>query len=83
MQTKFVCIIAGYPDALDKCFFSINDGLKRRFPFKYHIDKYTPLELTEILMLMIKNKEWNLDNKLLLHDIIKFNTLLKIIQNYK
>jgi SpoVK/Ycf46/Vps4 family AAA+-type ATPase len=71
-KTKFVCIIAGYPEALEKCFFSVNDGLKRRFPFKYDIDKYTPFELTEILMLMIKNKNWKLDNNLLFNDIIKF-----------
>jgi SpoVK/Ycf46/Vps4 family AAA+-type ATPase len=71
-KTQFICIIAGYPEALEKCFFSINDGLKRRFPFKYNIDKYTPEELTQILMLMIKNKKWKLDNNLTLNEIIEF-----------
>ena len=71
-KTQFICIIAGYPSDLDKCFFSVNDGLKRRFPFKYNIDKYTPIELTHILMLMIKKKNWKLDNKLSFDEIIEF-----------
>jgi SpoVK/Ycf46/Vps4 family AAA+-type ATPase len=71
-KTQFICIIAGYPDDLDKCFFSINDGLKRRFPFKYNIDKYTPTELTHILMLMIKKKDWKLDKQLSFDEIIEF-----------
>ena len=71
-KTQFICIIAGYPDDLDKCFFSVNDGLKRRFPFKYNIDKYTPTELTHILMLMIKKKDWKLDNKLSFDEIVEF-----------
>jgi SpoVK/Ycf46/Vps4 family AAA+-type ATPase len=71
-KTQFICIIAGYPQDLDKCFFSVNDGLKRRFPFKYNIDKYTPIELTHILMLMIKKKNWKLDNKLSFNEIIEF-----------
>jgi len=71
-KTQFICIIAGYPDDLDKCFFSVNDGLKRRFPFKYNIDKYTPTELTHILMLMIKKKNWKLDNQLSFDEIIEF-----------
>jgi SpoVK/Ycf46/Vps4 family AAA+-type ATPase len=71
-KTQFICIIAGYPNDLDKCFFSVNDGLKRRFPFKYNIDKYTPIELTSILMLMIKKKNWKLDNKLSFDEIIEF-----------
>jgi SpoVK/Ycf46/Vps4 family AAA+-type ATPase len=71
-KTQFICIIAGYPDDLDKCFFSVNDGLKRRFPFKYNIDKYTPTELTHILMLMIKKKNWKLDERLYFDEIIEF-----------
>ena len=71
-KTQFICIIAGYPDALEKCFFSVNDGLKRRFPFRYNIEKYTPLELSEMLMLMIQKKDWKIHNSLLLDDIIQF-----------
>jgi hypothetical protein len=48
-KNKFICIIAGYKDALDSSFFKYNDGLKRRFPFRYDIDKYTSDELSMIL----------------------------------
>lgn len=48
-KTKFVCIIAGYSNALEDSFFKYNEGLKRRFPFKYDIEKYSPDELSMIL----------------------------------
>lgn len=48
---KFICIIAGYETDLEKCFFSTNRGLERRFNFKYTIDKYTPDELMRIFKL--------------------------------
>jgi len=46
---KFICIIAGYSDALESSFFSLNSGLHRRFPFRFKIDKYSGVELTQIL----------------------------------
>lgn len=50
---QFHCIIAGYEEELDNNFFSMNPGLKRRFPFRYRIEKYSPDELLEILLLKI------------------------------
>ena len=49
---KFICIIAGYSDALENSFFSLNSGLHRRFPFRFKIDKYSSVELAQIF----KNK---------------------------
>ena len=60
-KKNFILIIAGYPDQLDKCFFSHNEGLKRRFAFRYHIDKYTPTELCRMLKLKIKLSSWSYD----------------------
>lgn len=54
----FICIVAGYPDQVDKCFFGINEGLQRRFPFIYIIDKYTDEELAKILISM--SKDWSI-----------------------
>lgn len=54
----FLCIIAGYKDALNKCFFSQNEGLNRRFPFRYTIEGYTSDELTEIFKIKVKQEEW-------------------------
>lgn len=59
---NFLCIIAGYKDSLEKCFFSYNDGLKRRFPFVYEIEKYTPKELEAIFNKMITDINWKLEN---------------------
>ena len=57
---NFLCIIAGYKDSLDKCFFSYNEGLKRRFPFVYEIEKYTPNDLKNIFKKMIKDMKWEI-----------------------
>jgi hypothetical protein len=60
-KRKFICIIAGYPDELDKCFFSYNPGLKRRFPFRYQIEGYSPDELRDIFLKKITDIKWKLN----------------------
>ena len=69
---KFICIIAGYMNEIDRCFFSQNDGLRRRFPFKYSIEKYNSAELTKILEFKINEIKWSLDKDLIVSDIEKF-----------
>jgi len=44
----FLCIIAGYKDALEDCFFSQNEGLRRRFTFNYDIIPYEWADLFKI-----------------------------------
>lgn len=61
-KSNLLCIIAGYQDALDKCFFAYNEGLRRRFPFVYTIEKYTAEELCLIYKKMIKDMGWEADN---------------------
>ena len=58
-----ILIIAGYKKEIDECFFRINPGLSRRFPFTYNIDGYSGEELFKILELKIKNDNWNILNK--------------------
>ena len=72
-KNQFLCIIAGYKDDLDKCFFAHNEGLARRFPFVYTIDKYTAAELFEIFQIMIAKlgNEWQMDE----NDIDKIKKL--------
>ena len=48
-KQDFICIIAGYAKALDNSFFAYNEGLKRRFPFRFDIQPYTSEELALIL----------------------------------
>ena len=62
-KNKLLVIIAGYKGALDTCFFSYNEGLRRRFPFVYTIEKYESSELSQILKKMIKQlgDGWEVD----------------------
>ena len=74
---ELVCIIAGYKDDLDKCFFSVNQGLARRFPWRYEMDKYTPENMHSILDLQIKKQNWstNVETSFLIN-ILKENSEL-------
>ena len=60
-KKKFICIIAGYADELDKCLFAYNPGLKRRFPFKYSIDGYDATELKDIFLKKVADIKWKWD----------------------
>jgi len=62
-KSNFLCIIAGYKDALDKCFFSYNEGLSRRFTFRYNIEKYTAEELKLIFHEMVEKLGWTINEK--------------------
>ena len=55
-----VCIIAGYKEDLEECFFKQNRGLERRFPWRYNIDKYTVDELYDIFKLQVIEDKWEL-----------------------
>ena len=59
-KRNFICIIAGYSEELETCFFSGNPGLKRRFPFKFSIDGYEPDELMEIFKKQINESQWSI-----------------------
>lgn len=61
---QFVVIIAGYDTDLESCFFSYNDGLRRRFPFRYDIMPYKFDELGKIFLKKINSFEWKLDKNL-------------------
>jgi hypothetical protein len=57
-RRDMLCIIAGYAEDLEKCFFSYNEGLKRRFTFRYDIEGYSGEELMDIFLLKVKNDGW-------------------------
>lgn len=61
-KNEFLCIIAGYTEDLDSCFFAYNAGLKRRFPFVYTIESYDNMELLSIFKIMVQNESgWSID----------------------
>jgi len=55
---KFLCIIAGYEKDLNSCFFRYNEGLRRRFPFVYTLEKYDYKELLQIFSSMLTRDKW-------------------------
>lgn len=60
----FLMIIAGYEDALQRYFFSVNEGLARRFPYRFQIEDYNPTELHKIFERQVKKARWSLPDKL-------------------
>jgi len=62
-KANLLCIIAGYKDALENCFFAYNEGLSRRFTFRYTIEPYTDKELKQIFLKMINEIGWSIDEK--------------------
>lgn len=75
-NNDFLMIIAGYEDALQRYFFSVNEGLSRRFPYRFHIDDYTPTELRHIFVRQVKKARWVPPDKLPL-SIFDDNALFK------
>ena len=51
-----VIIVAGYKDQMTRCFFPFNEGLDRRFPYKFTLSNYSPENLT---IMLINNLEEN------------------------
>jgi len=58
-----ICIIAGYKEEIESCFFRVNKGLERRFTFRYNISGYSGEELFKIFESKIKNDHWTLNEK--------------------
>lgn len=57
---ELMFIIAGYEEDIEKCFFSYNRGLKRRFSTVYTIEEYDYKELLEIFKIKVKQYKYNL-----------------------
>lgn len=66
-KNDFCCIVAGYEDEVQNCFFAMNKGLERRFPWVHRIPDYKSGELYQIFMKMIKDSNWDIafDEKVL------------------
>lgn len=58
---EFVCIIAGYKDALERRFFAMNEGLARRFRIHYEIKAYEPGDMNLIFQKICKGGSWDIE----------------------
>ena len=62
-KSNFLCIIAGYKDSLQKCFFNMNKGLDRRFAIRYTIEGYNGNDLFLIFKKILKSNDWKICEK--------------------
>lgn len=74
----FVMVIAGYEKDVKDCFFAYNQGLERRFPWKFKMDSYSDDELKQIFEYQIGKDDWKFDDTFiesikLKSDSFKFN----------
>jgi SpoVK/Ycf46/Vps4 family AAA+-type ATPase len=58
-KDDFCCIVAGYEEEIKNCFFAMNKGLERRFPWVHRIPDYSSKELYQIFDKMIKTNGWD------------------------
>ena len=58
-----IVFIIGYKEALEKCFFSVNKGLERRFGYRFSLNKYEPSDLRLILFKIIEHNDWKVDKE--------------------
>lgn len=63
-KDKLMVIIAGYEEDLNKCFFSYNQGLNSRFPWRFHTDDYKADELNKIFAKKVKEIGWSLEKEI-------------------
>ena len=67
--SNFIMIISGYQTELDRYFFSLNPGLRRRFPWVYTITKYTHSDITEIFFYQVVESDWDFEDPFNFEDL--------------
>lgn len=75
-RDHFMMIVAGYKDEIDNCFFSYNEGLRRRFMWYHTIDPYTPEQLRDIFLHKLKQSEWT-------YEPTVPDAMLRVLTNHK
>lgn len=64
MKDNLICIVAGYKDEVNDCFFAYNKGLHSRFPIRFEIEGYDYKELFQIFKQKVEKSSWKLDEKI-------------------
>jgi len=72
-KDDFVCIIAGYRQELDSTFFAMNAGLRRRFPWVFVVDDYTPEDLLQIFEKQVWEANWEIEEGAITSAFFKTN----------
>lgn len=63
-SSSFCCIIAGYEEDIKNCFFSVNQGLERRFQWVHRIEKYSIEQLAQMFIKILTDIRWKKDASL-------------------
>jgi SpoVK/Ycf46/Vps4 family AAA+-type ATPase len=58
-KNDIVVILGGYKEDLENTIFASNQGLKRRFPWTFNIDSYSPSEMVSMFFLMVSRIGWD------------------------
>tara|TARA_B100001093_G_scaffold190978_1_gene183470 strand:+ start:712 stop:1842 length:1131 start_codon:yes stop_codon:yes gene_type:complete len=74
-KNSLICIVAGYKDEVNECFFSFNKGLESRFPIRFEVEGYDYKELFQIFRQKIIKSNWTLSDKIT-EDFFKDNELV-------
>ena len=53
-RRELICIVAGYEEDVNRCFFNLNKGLRSRFQWKHALEPYNPQELNQIFLYQLK-----------------------------
>lgn len=77
---EIVIILAGYRDRIEQGFFQLNDGLSRRFPWRFDIGGYTPDDLTKIFNLKVGDLGYTLSENALPRDFFRY--YFKLFPNF-
>lgn len=75
----FILIIAGYKEDLERYFFGINKGLRRRFPWNYEISNYSKEDLMQIFIHQVVTNRWRFDISITLNN---YSLLNEIFEKY-
>ncbi len=76
-KNDFCCIIAGYEHEVRNCFFAMNKGLERRFPWTHKIKEYKESELAKIFVKFVEDINWNYSFEISdLEKILKDNKIM-------
>ena len=79
-KSCMILIVSGYEDKMKQKFLGTNEGLSRRFPFKFVLENYSYEELSSILIKFISDDfEINDDISITLKNIVK--TIYKNLNN--
>ena len=89
---KWLLIVGGYKEDIDKSFLAYNRGLERRFTVKLNIESYNAEELYNIFNKFVKDAKWEIKDNNYVNKIINKNykyfkfyagDMLKLFQSAK